>query len=129
MTDKVAYTPGKIDVAFEPGKHIIIGCDGRSEIAGKPRCVAFIPNNHENDLEPEREPIRLANAQHIVKCWNEYPTLTAKVAELEADNQRLREALVWSNDALLGIPEDHRAGGIQKAINQNRSALTQKEKK
>lgn len=123
------HTPGKIDVAFEPGKLIIIGCDGFSEKAGKPRCISFIPNGGKGDLEPEREPIRLANAQHIVKCWNEYPALTAKVAELEAENKRLREALSWANDALLGTPKEQRAGEIQAAINRNRKVLAEKEKK
>lgn len=62
-------TPGPWGVAFEPGKIITIGCGGYSAKAQKPRCIALIPNGGEGDLEPEREPIRLANARLISQAW------------------------------------------------------------
>ena len=50
MTDQEKPTKPSWDIAFEPGKIITIGCDGFSEAAGKPRCVAFIPNGGDEDI-------------------------------------------------------------------------------
>lgn len=55
------HTKGKVDLAWEPGKHGVIGTVG--EAAGKLLAVVL------NDGGP-REAERKANAQRFTDCWN-----------------------------------------------------------
>ena len=67
----MSHTPIMLDVAFEPGKSIVLG-DGD-------RGIAIIPNDG-----GKREQERLANAHRITALWNAAERLGLKTNDIYA---------------------------------------------
>lgn len=74
--------------AVEPSKHIVIGCGHFSEKANQPRGICFIPNGGDNDMEPEREQERIANAELICGLVNWF---RKAIADQSDDNKQRSE--------------------------------------
>ena len=69
--EEMSHTPIMLEVAFEPGKSIVIGNGERG--------IAIIPNDG-----GKREKERLANAHRITALWNAAERLSLKTNDIYA---------------------------------------------